>query len=164
MTALECVRRRLGPHTVDIANFLINRGIPFQTLRLMTSIPGPRTPPRPISNLLGTRPKKYRFDVADFSVYQTVCDSFLKSNPFCRAALCMGGIVACLARETIPNTAALLGPSQDALDGLQKIMVCGDELFCDDELSDAHRISSVGSTRSIRIISVCTLLNLLGCH
>ena len=139
MTALECVRRRLGPHTVDIANFLINRGIPFSTLRRMTSIPGLRTPPRPISNLLGTRPKKYRFDVADFSVYQTVCDSFLKSNPFCRAALCMGGIVARLARENIPNTAALLGPSQDALNGLQKIMVYGDELFCDDELSDAHK-------------------------
>jgi len=32
MTALECVCRRLGPHTIDIANFLINRGIPFSTL------------------------------------------------------------------------------------------------------------------------------------
>jgi hypothetical protein len=139
MTALECIRRRLGPHTIDIADFLINRGIPFSTLQRMTSIPGPRTPPRPISNHLGTRPMKYSFDLADFSVYQTVCDSFLRSNPFCRAALCMGGIVARLARENIPNTAALLGPSQDALDGLQKIMVCGDECFCDDGLSDAYK-------------------------
>jgi hypothetical protein len=139
MTALECVRRRTGPHTIDIAEFLMNRGIPFSTLQRMTSTPGPCTPPQPISNLLGTRPKKYWFDIADFSVYQTVCDSALRSNPFCRAALCMGGIVARLARETIPNTAALLGPSQDALDGLQKIMVCGDELFCDDELSEAYK-------------------------
>jgi hypothetical protein len=139
MTALECVRRRLGPHTVDIADFLINRGIPFQTLRLMTSIPGPRTPPRPISNLLGTWPMNYRFDIADFSVYQTICDSVLRSNPSCRAALCMGGIVARLAREVIPNTDALLGPSQDALDGHQKIFVCGDESFCDDQLSDAYQ-------------------------
>jgi hypothetical protein len=139
MTALECVRRRLGPHTIDIADFLINRGIPFSTLRRMTSTPSPRTPPRPISNLLGTRPMKYRFDLADFSVYQTVCGSVLRSNPFCRAALCMGGIVARLARETIPNTAALLGPSEDALNGLQKVFVCGDELFCDDELSDAYK-------------------------
>jgi hypothetical protein len=60
----------------------------------MTSIPGPRTPPRPISNLLGTRPMNYRFDIADFLVYQTICDSVLRSNPSCRAALCMGGIVA----------------------------------------------------------------------
>ena len=44
-----------------------------------------------------------------------------------------------LARETIPNTAALLGPSQDALDDLQKIMVCGDELFCNNELSEAYK-------------------------
>jgi hypothetical protein len=139
MTALECVRRRLGPHTIDIADFLINRGIPFSTLRRMTSIPGPRTPPRPISNLLGTRPLKYRFDLADFSVYQTVCSSILRSNPFCRAALCMGGIVARLARENILNTAALLGPSQDALNGFQTILVCGDEHFCDDELSDAYK-------------------------
>ena len=82
---------------------------------------------------------KYQFDLADFSVYQTLCHSVLRSNPFCRAALCMGGIVARLARETIPNTAALLGPSQDALDGLQKIFVCGDKLFCDNELSDAYK-------------------------
>jgi hypothetical protein len=97
MTALECVRRRLGPFTIDIADFLINRGIPFSTLRRMTSTPGPHTPPRPISNLLGTRPKDYQFDLADFSVYQTICESVLRGNPFCRAALCMDGIVARLA-------------------------------------------------------------------
>jgi len=59
MTALELVHRRLGPHTLDIANFLINRGIPFSTLQRITSTPGPRTPPRPISNLLGTWPINY---------------------------------------------------------------------------------------------------------
>ncbi len=97
MTALECVRCRLGPHTIDIADFLINRGIPFSTLQRMMSTPGPHTPPWPISNLPGTRPMKYQFDLADFSVYQMVCGSILRSNPFCRAALCMGGIVAHLA-------------------------------------------------------------------
>jgi len=50
----------------------------------------------------------------------------------------MGGIVAHLAREIIPNTAALLGPSQDALEGSQKIMACDDQLFCDDVLSDPY--------------------------
>ena len=138
MTALECVRRRLGPHTIDIADFLMNRGIPFRTLRPMTSTPAPHTPPRPISNLLGNRPMNYRFDVADFSAYQTLCDSVLKDKPFCRAALCMGGIVARLAREVIPNTAALLGPSQEALDGHQKIMVCDDGIFCDDDVSETY--------------------------
>jgi hypothetical protein len=134
MTALECIRRRLGPHTIDIADFLINRGMSFSTLAHMKSIPGPRTPPRPISNLLGIRPMSHRFDVADFSAYQTLCYSFLKSNLSSRAALCMGGIVARLAREILPNTAALLGPSQDALEGSQNILVCGGECFCDDKL------------------------------
>ena len=138
MTALECIHQRLGPHTIVVANFLINRGIPFSTLRPMTSIPAPHTPPQPISNLLGIRPMNYQFDIADFSAYQTLCDSFLKSNPSSRAALCMGGIVARLAREFLLNTAALLGPSQDALEGSQKILVCGDKFFCDDQLSDTH--------------------------
>ena len=72
---------------------------------------------------------KYQFDLADFLVYQMLCHSVLRSNPFCHDALCMDGIFACLAQETIPNTATLLGPSQDALDGLQKIFVCRDDVI-----------------------------------
>ena len=97
MTALDCVCRRLGPHITDIAGFLVTRGIPFSTLHHMTSIPRPHTPPHPISTLLGTRPINYRFRLTDFSAYQAICESVLKSKPFCRAALCMGGIVARLA-------------------------------------------------------------------
>ena len=137
-TALECVRRRLGPHTTDIADFLVTRGIPFSTLQRMTLTPGPHTPPRPTSSLLGTRPTNYRFDLADFSAYQSVCESVLRSKPFCRAALCMGGIVARLARDILPTSAALLGPSPDALEGYQEIKVSGDELFCDDNLSKTY--------------------------
>jgi hypothetical protein len=33
MTALECIRRGLGPHTIDIANFLISHGVRFRTLQ-----------------------------------------------------------------------------------------------------------------------------------
>jgi hypothetical protein len=138
MTALECLRRRLGPHATDIADFLITRGMPFSTLQRMTSIPGPRTPPRPISTMLGTLPINYRFNLADFSAYRSICESVLKSKPFCRAALCMGGIVARLAREIIPIGAALLGPSPDALEGSQEILVSGGELFCDDKLSETY--------------------------
>ena len=137
-TALECIRWHLGPHTTDVADFLINRGICFSTLQSMTSIPGPHTPPRPISNLLGTRPINYWFNLGDFSSYQSICESVLKSKPFCRAALCMGGIVARLARDIIPISAALLGPSPDALDGSQEILVSGGELFCDDKLSETY--------------------------
>lgn len=138
MTALECVRRCLGPHTTDIADFLVTRGMPFSTLQCMISIPGPRTPPRPTSTLLGTRPTNYWFDLADFSAYQSICESVLKSKSFCRAALCMGGIVARLTRDILPISAALLGPSSDALEGSQKIMVSGDKLFYDNKLSEIY--------------------------
>ena len=33
MTALECIRCGLGPHTIDIANFLITHGVHFHTLQ-----------------------------------------------------------------------------------------------------------------------------------
>ena len=74
----------------------------------------------------------------DFSAYKSLRESILKSKPFCRAALCMGGIVARLAREVIPIQAALLGPSPDALEGSQEIMVSDGELFCDDKLSETY--------------------------
>ena len=119
MTALECVHRHLGPHTTDIADFLINQGIPFSTLRCMTSIPGPHTSPRPISTLLGIQPIKYQSGIVDFSAYQSLCESVLRSKPFCRAALCVGGI-AHLAQEIILNAAALLGPPPDALKGVEQ--------------------------------------------
>ena len=165
ITALECVYQCLKPHTIDIANFLINQGIPFLTLQCMTSIPTPHTPPPSISNLLGTGPINYKFDIADFSAYQTFCDSILKSKPFCHTALCMGRIVARLAQEIIPNTAALLGPSQDTLEGSQKIMACDDQLFCNNVLSDiytdlicgVYKISTVHC--SIYTFSIC-----LECH
>ena len=137
MTALKCVRRHLGPHTTDIANFLLTRGIPFSTLQRMPSIPGLRTPPRPMSTLLGTQPMDHKFGLADFLAYQSLCESVVKSKPFGHAALCMGGIVARLAREIIPNTATLLGPSQAALEGSQKIMSFGDEFFCYNKLPAA---------------------------
>lgn len=68
MTALECVCQHLGPGTTEIADFLMNRGIPFLTLQHMY-IPGPCTPPCPILTLLGTRPKDHKFDFADFLAY-----------------------------------------------------------------------------------------------
>jgi hypothetical protein len=155
----------LGPHTIDIADFLMNRGIPFRTLRPMTSTPAPHTPPRPISNLLGNQPMNYRFDVADFSAYQTLCNSVLKDKPFCRATLCMGGIVARLAREVIPNTAALLGPFQEALNGHQKIMVCDDGIFCDNDVSETYTDLICGVYKVFTVHrSMCAGWISIGCY
>ncbi|PPQ71051.1 hypothetical protein CVT25_007322 [Psilocybe cyanescens] len=139
MTALECMRRSLGPHIYDITNFLVDHGIPFRTflplpsdLRTSLSSSSKRSSPR---SLLGRRSKKYNFDLGDFATYQTLLHALLRANPESRAALCIGGIVARIARDILPNSAALLGPSHEALDGKQQVLESDGQIFCDDELS-----------------------------
>ena len=135
MTALECVRCGLGPHTLDIANYFIDHGIPFLTLDyLQPSSQGKRNP-QPIGGILGQRPKGYTFNLADYAAYTTIWDSYLLSHPNARAALCAGGIAACLAREEMSNVAVLSGPSEAALNGKQRILTSGDDHFCDDRIS-----------------------------
>jgi len=49
----------------------------------------------------------------------------------------MGGIIWRLARQSLPDSAVLCGPSQDALDGCCEVFSCGEEKFCDDALPEA---------------------------
>ena len=139
MTALECIRRQIGPHNLDIANFLVDHGIPFMTLELLpkTSIPPKVHPPHTDSatSLLGCRPNKYKFNLADYAAYVTLRDAYLSANPHGRAALCVGGIVARLAREALPNSAVLAGPSEAALRGERRVLVSNKEYLCDDDIS-----------------------------
>jgi hypothetical protein len=137
MTALECVRRGLGPHTLDIANFFIDHGIAFSTLdHLRPSCKVPKPDPQRAVRLLGQRPKGYTFNLADYAAYVTLRDAYLLSRPHARAALCVGGIVARLAREQMANVVALSGPSEAALDGEQRVLTGGGDLLCDDEISE----------------------------
>jgi hypothetical protein len=71
MTALECIRRGLGPHTVDIANFLISHGVHFRALQRIPNSPNPSV--RPHCRYLGYR-SDYSFDLADFAGYEALCD------------------------------------------------------------------------------------------
>jgi hypothetical protein len=88
MTALECVHHGLGPHTLDIANYFIDHGVPFLTLDyLQPSSQGKRNS-QPIGGILGRRPKGYTFNLADYAAYTTIRDSYLLSRPNARAALC----------------------------------------------------------------------------
>ena len=138
MTALECIRRQIGPHNLDIANFLVDHGITFMTLDLLPkeSIPPKVGPPGTDSmSLLGRRPKGYKFNLADYAAYVTLRDAYLSGNSHARAALCVGGIVARLAREALPNSAVLAGPSEAALRGERRVLVSNKEYFCDDDIS-----------------------------
>jgi hypothetical protein len=136
LTALQCIRRSLGPHTVDIASDLVSRGIPFRTFakfeRPDTDVSSPSfiVPDPPF------RLREYTFDLADYVTYETMRDSFLR-DPRCRAALQVGGIVWRLAQQSLPDSAVLSGPSQDARNGFCEVISCGEEKFCDDALPDA---------------------------
>jgi hypothetical protein len=138
MTALECIRRGLGPHTLDIADYLIDHGVPFSTLSsLPTSSRYRKCDPQRVGCLLGRRPKGYTFNLADYAAYTTIRNSYLLSQPNARAALCAGGIVARLAREEMSNLAVLSGPSEAALDGEQAVLTSGNDRFCDDTIPPA---------------------------
>jgi hypothetical protein len=133
MAALECIRRGLGPHTVDIANFLISYGVHFRTLQHISDSPDSKNPPvRPRCRYLGYRSADYSFDLADYAGYEALRDSFLRSQPHGPLALREGGIIARLAREVLPNSNALSGPSSDALNGHRARFIYGDEIYVDD--------------------------------
>jgi hypothetical protein len=139
MTALECIRRGLGPHTIDIANFFITHGVRFRTFQLIQDSPNSEIPPvRPQRRYLGYRSLNYTFDLADFAGYEVLRDSFLRSQPHGPLALREGGIIARLAREVLPNSNALSGPSSEALGGHRARRVCDDKIYVEDEFSDAE--------------------------
>jgi hypothetical protein len=139
MTALECIRRGLGPHTIDIANFLITHGVRFRAIQLISNPPDSlNLPDRPQPRYLGYRSVDHSFDLADFAGYEALRDSFLRSQPHGPLALREGGIIARLAREVLPNSNALSGPSSEALSGRRARFICNDKIYVEDEFSEAE--------------------------
>ena len=141
MTALECIRCGLGPHTIDIANFLISHGIHFCTLQRISNSPDPdaeKLPARPHCRYPSYRSVDYFFDLADFAGYETLRDSFLRSQSHGSLALREGGIIARLAREVLLNSKALSGPSSEALSSHRARFFYNEEIYVDDEFSDVE--------------------------
>jgi hypothetical protein len=139
MTALECICRGVGPHTIDIANFLVTHGVRFRALQLISESPdSPTLLKRPRCQYLGYRSVNYTFDLADYAGYEALRDFFLRSQPYGPLALREGGIIARLAREVLPNSDALSGPSSEALSGHRARFVCNDQIYVEDEFSEAE--------------------------
>jgi hypothetical protein len=135
MTALEILRRDVGPHSADIAHFLIGNGISFNTLSPLSKIPPSiSSPPGPLPSL-GMRPPGYVFTLADFIAYEAVRDSVLLRLPQARAALCQGGIIARLSRDVLDNSVVMAGPSESAQSGDQRKFISNGEIYCDDCLT-----------------------------
>ena len=135
MTALECIRRGLGPDPYALADYLATHGMQFRTLQRLTTQPGNSPRDSSSAHMLGKRSLGYKYDSADFAKYLTIRDSYLENQSHARRALSVGGLVARLAREVLPVSAILTGPSQDALEGNQDILLCGNEVYVDDGLS-----------------------------
>jgi len=133
MTSLECIRHCLGPSLIDVAEFLLKNGTPFHTLAPSSKLPLEQAPATSPHLSLGCHPHRYKFDLADFAAYETRRESFLLAQPQGRRALCYGGIVAHLARETLPDSAVFTGPSYKAC---QETLEEGGDLLVDDRLSD----------------------------
>jgi hypothetical protein len=131
MTALECIRRNLGPCRNDIVDYLLARGMEFHTLQIGKVLSlAPELQP-----LLRHRPTGYVFDLADFLAYESSRDSFLQSHPYARRALCEGGIIARLARESMSDTLVFQGPSEEALEGKCSVFATREGIMVDDHLS-----------------------------
>lgn len=121
-TALECLRRGLGPDPYDIADFLIDHGMFFRTLQTLPlsaiqNLAPPLPCVEPYKPLLGTRPLGYIYDLADFAAYEKMRDAFIKANPAIRHALASGNLLSRFARAILPNSVIYDGPSDEALDG-----------------------------------------------
>jgi hypothetical protein len=137
MTALECIRRGLGSHTINITNFFLSHGVHFRTLERLQNSPKSLTPSfRPCCPDHGYRPVHHSFDLADFAGYEALRDGFLGSQSHGPLALRSGGIIARLAREVLPNSNALSGPSSEALNGDRARFICDDEIYVDDNFLD----------------------------
>jgi len=134
MTALECIRRAFGPDPYVLVEYLATHGMEFRTLQQLPSKPS-NNRSRPLTSVLGKRTHGYQYNSADFAKYLTLRDAYLENHTHARRALSMGGIVARLAREGLSLSAVLAGPSQDALEGNQDVLLCGNEVYVDDGLS-----------------------------
>ena len=130
-TAIECLRRRWGPHLVDIAFELYSRGMAFKTCLAVDYC---ISLDRPAVIGLGYRLSGYTPSKQDYATCESIRNIFLTS-PRARAALLKGGIIWRLARDVIPEAALLSGPSEEVYKTGQQIE-CNNGSYLDDDLTD----------------------------
>lgn len=112
VTAAQCYREDWACSRIDIAKFLLSRGIPFSTRAVLPAL----NPATVTYNFigLGRRPEHHKPDRFDYIEYEQRLAEFLP-RPHARAALLKGGLVWRLVREIIggrDNQKVLAGPSE----------------------------------------------------
>lgn len=132
-TALECIRRNLGPSLLDITLFLAQRGFPFTILRPKWTPSAPQLPPSlPTGYVmsLGKRPADHVFTVSEFLDYEQRRDAFIQTHPHARRALRMGGVYGRLARVSLDPTNSNSLPPRELYPG--RIEEYQSDTFIDD--------------------------------
>ncbi|TFK33350.1 hypothetical protein BDQ12DRAFT_442568 [Crucibulum laeve] len=110
-TVLQVYRGAWSNTMAGTARELLQRGIPFHTVRC---IQGHRKPPSlPIYSKsgLGVRSKEHAITIADYVAYEQRRDELLQ-GPAGRAALMRGGLLWRLARGIVSDKAVTKGPSK----------------------------------------------------
>jgi hypothetical protein len=135
----------------------------FRTLQQLASRPANERPGHSSSiPMLGKRLLGYKYDTADFAKYLATVTSYLENHSHARRALSAGGLIARIAREVLSVSAILTGPSEDALEGKQEVLFCGDEVYVDDGLSEEVKQMICGPMLKKLNMPVCpTLIPLL---
>ncbi|TRM59704.1 hypothetical protein BD626DRAFT_408609 [Schizophyllum amplum] len=119
--ALMCLRMKNDCHDLEsLVKTLYDLGCRFYTVlpQRLTASPLDLVPSSTIPSFVGFgwRPHGYQFDSVDHAVYCDRLNTFLLSYRG-RAAAKHGGIVGRIARDAVPVTAVLAGPSRFALHG-----------------------------------------------
>lgn len=134
--AVECIRR--GVKSVQqIVQAFVNCGIPFATLRVLSS-------DMAISQdssenewwSLGSRPKGYTPTIVDYAAYEARRDSLLSSSRG-QAAVLRGGVQWRLAKEHVSMEDILEGPSQPTRRTSSIVKACeGNVIWYDDAFTE----------------------------
>lgn len=116
VATLEVLRRQfiegkhvLGPDLDSVINFILDRGIAFNTFIHSTRV-SPPPPERPLYSGLGFRKMGYKPNSIDYRAYTSIRNNFLRTTR-CRAALMAGGLIGRIARDIVPYDNVYYGPS-----------------------------------------------------
>ncbi|KAG6883565.1 hypothetical protein C0992_008451 [Termitomyces sp. T32_za158] len=132
---------RLDPRfrETDIAEYLLQHGIPFQTFfPLRLALRAPRQPLPPC--VLPMRLSNWEFGVGDYHSYVRQREVLL-TQPRARAALMRGGIIWRLSVSSVSFSSVLQGPTGLSSNPNTMITVCDpkmNELFIDDDLTETE--------------------------
>ncbi|KAF8515612.1 hypothetical protein BU17DRAFT_51571 [Hysterangium stoloniferum] len=138
-SAPQCLRV-CKHHQEDLVCYLLDRGIPFTTW-IPSSIPFippyPSGPPPPsIHSIgLGCCDMSYKPDAVDYMAYQEQRDVFFH-HPHAHTALLRGGIVWCVAMQSISQDAVLVGPTYQVFTHGQAFQTSDGTYWWDDDLSE----------------------------